>query len=203
MELDSSLGHGFASFHDNRAFSVEQRSVLGVGGAHVSLPKRVLDFLLVLPNEAARLSFSKLLFGQLLNVEDLNLGATGLMVSGHFGIHLLNSAVGGGVTVLLEGVVNTDVGAVFQVDTVVLRATSVFLEDFLNLEELGLGAAQLEVAQVELPEAGTGEDSIGSVDASSDYLRLGVLLGRGRSCVNQEASTSCSGGFIQLDFLGH
>ena len=101
----------------------------------------------------------------LVDADDLDVGAGGSVVGGHVGVELLDSAAAGDVTELLVDVVGAVDAVVSEEDAKVLDHVGELLGDLVDSEDLTVGAFDLFQLGEEVPEAGLGDDLVGGEDA--------------------------------------
>ena len=106
-----------------------------------------------------------ILDADLVDADDLDVGASGSVVGGHVSIELLDSAAAGDVTELLVDVVGAVDAVVSEEDAKVLDHVGELLGDLVDSEDLTVGAFDLFQLGEEVPEAGLGDDLVGGEDA--------------------------------------
>jgi len=163
--------------------------VLSVSGSSGSSPQRILNVFSVNPLQALRVSDLEFLLLELDGLNDIDTLRRGLVVSSNLVVHLVDSALHGNISVLLEHVVNAGVRAVLQENTEVLGNGFGLLVDFLNLENFAVAALQLVIALVKLPETGSGDGFVGGDDLDNNDGGVSVLVS-GESTAEDEELTS-------------
>ena len=142
-------------------------------GARDAVEQRELDLRVVekLDGFATRLAG-----GDLADVDDLDVGASGSVVRGHVGVELVDSTAAGDVTELLVDVVGAVDAVVSEEDAKVLDGLGLLLDDLVDSEDLTVGAFDLFQLGEEVPEAGLGDDLVGGEDAHAvDGVGLALL----------------------------
>ena len=142
-------------------------------GARDAVEQRELDLRVVekLDGFATRLAG-----GDLADVDDLDVGASGSVVRGHVGVELVDSTAAGDVTELLVDVVGAVDAVVSEEDAKVLDGLGLLLNDLVDSEDLTVGAFDLFQLGEEVPEAGLGDDLVGGEDAHAvDGVGLALL----------------------------
>ncbi len=85
------------------------------------------------------------------SLDDGNAAVADAMAGSHFLVELHNGAVKGGITVLLVGVVYTGTGVVTNPNAKVLNSGGVFLEDFIDCQNLTVGLLHTSQFSQEVP----------------------------------------------------
>ncbi len=84
--------------------------------------------------------------------------------------------VQGGVSVLTVHIVSAGARVILDPDAVVLDVASRLLGDLVNVQDLTGGLLHLSHLVHEIPEAGLGDNSVGSKELHSVSLGVGVSL---------------------------
>ena len=118
--------------------------------------------------------------------DDLDGFGAGRVATAHLHVHLGDGTAQGGVSVLLVHVDGVGAGQVTKVDTVVLDAAGLLLEDLAHGDDLTLDLSHLVLSLHVVPELALGEHVVTGEHAHSVQGGVGLLLGRKAAAHNVE-----------------
>ncbi len=157
-------------------------------------PERVLNGFGIDPLQASRVSDLEFFLIELDGLDDVDSLGRGLVVTGDFVVHLVDSSPHADIPVLFKHVVDAGVRTVLQKDAEVFGDRLGLLVNFLNLEDFAVAALQLVIALVELPEARSGDGFVGGDDLHDDDGGIRSLFSRKSSSEDEELSAAIASG---------